>query len=51
MELVPLFQDLSPTSLNERIEFRCELGHAIPQVLKAEVDTGKRVGHGGRIGR
>jgi hypothetical protein len=45
VELISLLQDLLPATLDEGVEFGGELGHAVAQVLEAEVDAGERVGH------
>lgn len=46
-ELIALFEDALSPLLDEGVEFRAELGHAIAQLVEAEIDTGKRVCHGG----
>ncbi len=44
-ELVALFEHSLASSLYEVIELDCELGHAVAELVEAEVDRGEGVGH------
>lgn len=50
-ELVALFQHTLATLLDEGVEARAELGHAVSQVIEAEVDVGQSVCDRGADGR
>lgn len=50
-ELVALFEDAPAACLDEGVEFDGELVHAVAQLIEAEVNGGKRVGHRGRVSR
>jgi hypothetical protein len=43
VELVPLLQHALASLLNEGVKLGRELGHAIAQLVEAEVDVGQRV--------
>jgi hypothetical protein len=49
-EGIALFQHALAAALDKVVEALRELGHALAQVVEAEVDRGQGVGHGGRVG-
>ena len=50
-ELVALFKNTFASLGDEVIESVGELGHALTELVKPEVDAGESIGHGGSRGR
>lgn len=45
VESIAFFEDLLAAFVDELVELLCKAGHAITEIVEAEVDDWQRVGH------